>query len=138
MARRSQVGSERPKRHDERDESRRPVERSAAPATRQQKLKSRIMYIESKSGRLIGPARIGRVQFSKTGKTLYYGGREFQSLKGRGFKTNYRDVETGDEYWISGCKKDGSDRLYGEPLPVAIDEDVRDEYWTNIRGTRPK
>jgi hypothetical protein len=94
------------------------------------------MYIEQKSEGLSGSARIGRVTFSKTGKTLYYAGREFRSLKGRGFKANYFDVETGERYWISGCKKDGSDRLYGERLPVEIDDDVRDEYWREIRGAR--
>ena len=92
------------------------------------------MYIERKAGELTGSARIGRVTFSKTGKTLYYGGREFQSLKGRGFKANYFEVESGEQYWISGCKKDGSDRLYGERLPVEIDEDVREEYWSKIRS----
>ena len=30
-------------------------------------MKSRIMYIESKAGGLTGPARIGRVTFSKSG-----------------------------------------------------------------------
>jgi hypothetical protein len=34
----------------------------------------------------------------------------------------------------SCCKKDGSDRLYGEADPVYIDEDVRTEYWSTIRG----
>ena len=92
------------------------------------------MYIERKAGELTGAARIGRVSFSKTGKTIYYAGRAFQSLKGQGFKANYFDVETGEEYWISGCKKDGSDRLYGERNPVEIDDDVREEYWTEIRG----
>jgi len=81
-----------------------------------------------------GPARIGRVTFSKTGKTLIYGGREFQSLKGQGFKANYFDVETGAKFWISGCRKDGADRLYGERVPVEIDAEVRHEYWTSIRG----
>lgn len=42
-------------------------------------MKSRIMYIENKSDGLVGPARIGRVTFSKTGKTLHYQGRTFQS-----------------------------------------------------------
>lgn len=92
------------------------------------------MYVEQKSGELTGPARIGRVSFSKTGKTLYYRGRTFQSLKGRGFKANYFDIDTGDEYWISGPHKDGADRLYGGTSPVAIDEDVRVEYWRDIRG----
>jgi hypothetical protein len=96
-------------------------------------MKPRIMYIESKAEGLMGPARIGRVSSSKTGATLYYGGREFRSLKGRGFKANYIEAETGDSYWISGCRKDGLDRLYGERLPIEIDEDVREEYWTSIR-----
>ncbi len=91
------------------------------------------MYIEDKSSGLSGPARIGRVHFSKTGKTLRYGDRSFQSLKGSGFKANYFDVDSGEEFWISGCRKDGSDRLYGERNPVAIDDDVREEYWIEIR-----
>ena len=67
--------------------------------------RSRVMYIEDKSSGLEGDARIGRVYFSKTGKTLYYIGRRFQSLKGMGFKANYIDVDNGDEFWISGPKK---------------------------------
>lgn len=47
-------------------------------------MKTRIMYIENKSNGLSGPARIGRVAFSKTGRTLYYQGRTFQSLRGQG------------------------------------------------------
>jgi hypothetical protein len=92
------------------------------------------MYIESKAGGLIGPARIGRVTFNRTGKTLYYRGQSFQSLKGSGFKANYRETETGEEYWISGPRRDGLDRLYGKSvLIVEIDDDVREEYWTEIR-----
>ncbi len=97
--------------------------------------KTRIMYVESKSGTLNGPARIGRVTFSKTGKSITYGGRTFQSLKGRGFKVNYFDVETGEEFWISGPRKDGQDRLYPESTQaVEVDADVAEEYWRDIRG----
>jgi len=92
------------------------------------------MYIESKAGGLNGPARIGRVTFNKTGRTLSYKGKSFQSLKGAGFKANYRDTATGDRYWISGPRRDGLDRLYGKSaLVVEIDDDVREEYWTEIR-----
>jgi len=97
-------------------------------------MRSRIMYIESKAEGLNGPARIGRVTFNRTGKTLYYRGHSFQSLKGSGFKANYRETETGERYWISGPRRDGLDRLYGKSaLVVEIDEDVREEYWTEIR-----
>lgn len=96
---------------------------------------TRIMYIESKTGvnDLPGDARIGRVQFSKTGKSVHYAGKTFHSLAGAGFKANYYEVETGDHYWISGCRKDGLDRLYGERKPIHIDEDAREEYWLEIR-----
>jgi hypothetical protein len=47
------------------------------------------MYIEFKGDDLTGPARIGRVAFSKTGRTLYYAGKTFQSLKGTGFKAHW-------------------------------------------------
>ncbi len=92
----------------------------------------RIMYIECKAGALLGEARIGRVTFSKTGRTLYYQEQKFQSLKGKGFKSNYYNVETGEDYWISGPKRNGSDRLYGG-AGVEIDEDVRVEYWEEVR-----
>jgi hypothetical protein len=96
---------------------------------------SRIMYIENKSGGLAGgSARIGRVTFSKTRSTIYYEGRAFRSLKGSGYKANYVDIETGDQYWISGPKKNGADRLYGERVGVEIDENARVEYWTEIRN----
>jgi hypothetical protein len=94
-------------------------------------MESRIMYIERKAGDITGAARIGRVTFSKSGKSVYYGGRIFRTLAGRGFKANYFDVESGEEYWISGCKRDGHDRLYGGT--VEIDEDVAAEYWATIR-----
>ena len=89
------------------------------------------MYLEDKSAGLSGPARIGRVAFSKTRRTLSYRGRTFQRTKG--FKANYVDVATGEEFWISGPRRDGSDRLYGERVPVEIDDDCRAEYWTDIR-----
>jgi hypothetical protein len=93
----------------------------------------RIMYIECKAGSLMGAARIGRVTFSKTGRTLYYQGRKFQSLKGAGFKSNYYDLDSGEDYWISGPKRSGGDALYGGNIPIEIDEDVREEYWRVIR-----
>ena len=98
----------------------------------------RIMYIENKSGGapgqkgLVGPARIGLVTFSKTGRSLYCKGKTFRSLSGSGFKANFYDVDTGDHYWISGPKKNGADGLYG-PRPTPIDEEVREEYWTFVR-----
>ena len=93
----------------------------------------RIMYIEYKGSGLHGSARIGRVTFSRTGTTIYYRGKASGKLGGTGFKANYVDLETHEQYWISGPRKDGVDRLYKSDWPVEIDEDVREEYWTEIR-----
>jgi hypothetical protein len=45
------------------------------------------MYIELKADGVRGPARIGRVEFSQTGKTLYYAGRKLAPLKGHGLRS---------------------------------------------------
>jgi hypothetical protein len=106
---------------------------------------TRIMYIENKGGgymqqwglhvpsggELTGPGRIGRITFSKTGKTIYYGGKTFNRCNGD--KANYVCEETGESYWISGPKKRGGDSLYATNIATEIDEDVREEYWTEIR-----
>jgi hypothetical protein len=106
---------------------------------------TRIMYIENKGGGIVeqpwgavssgeanltGPARIGRVTFSKTGRSLTYCGRTFS--KATGFKANYC-AEGGEWFWISGPKKRGGDSLYATNIATEIDEDVREEYWTEIR-----
>jgi hypothetical protein len=89
------------------------------------------MYIEYKGEDMVGPARIGLVVFNKSGKSIYYRGRTFTRLGRKGFKANYHDAATGEHYWISGCKRDGTDALYS--TIVQIDEEVREEYWTLIR-----
>ena len=99
-------------------------------------LKSRIMYIEYKGDGIEGAGRIGRVYFSKSGKSLYYQGKRFQSLRGMGYKANYYNVDTGEHYWISGFKKNKNDRLYGGNKGVVIDDDVREEYFAMIRGIK--
>ena len=99
---------------------------------------TRIMYVERKSGHGDrGPARIGRVSFSATGKTIYYNGQSFQSCKGQGIGANYFDIETGAEYWISGPKKNGQDRHWAGGGAVHIDADVADQYWETIRKCEP-
>lgn len=98
--------------------------------------RSRVMYIEDKSEGLEGPGCIGRVYFSKSGNTLYYKGQRFRSLKGRGYKANYFDVETGDWYWISGPRADLDDRLYGGNEGVVVDDDVEEAYTAYLAGER--
>jgi hypothetical protein len=90
----------------------------------------RIMYVENKNRGLDGDGRIGWVESSKSGRTYRYRGRELLKV-GNGYKYNCIDLENGDEYWVSGPRKDGADKLHGGV--VQIDEDARVEYWTKIR-----
>lgn len=100
------------------------------PKQNQKSRQGAIKYIEQKPG-LAGHARIGRVQYSKSRSTIYYRGRTLRSLNGSGYKANYIDVDSRLEYWISNCKRNGDDTLYGGL--IEIDEDAREEYWTEIR-----
>ncbi len=91
----------------------------------------RVVWIEYKGNDIVGPARIGWVKVSDRGKRLDYGDQAFRTLNGGGFKSNYYDIETNEQYWISGCRKDGRDALYN--TTVEIDEDALEEYWLKIR-----
>ncbi len=79
-----------------------------------------------------GPAWISRVTFSKTGKTIYW--RDKKLRRRTGICGNHFDPETGDEYWVSGAKKDGHDRYPWAGEKACIDPDIREEYWTEIRN----
>lgn len=97
--------------------------------------RTRIMYIEDKSEGLEGPARIGRVTYSKSGRSLSYAGRTFRPLGGRGYKANYEDVSTGEQFWISGPRRDGADGLYGARTTAdMVDDDIAEPYWVQIRA----
>ncbi len=89
----------------------------------------RVMYIENKDGEIDGyAARIGWVTFSKSGRSIYYRGRELKRIKGGGISGNYFCAATEDEYWVSGVKKRGSNAHWAESVAVHIDEDAATEY----------
>ncbi len=97
-------------------------------------MKPQIKYIELKSGysgHENGPAWIGMVEFSKSGKTIYFNGKAFRG-NGHGYA---RDIETRDLYWISGIKKNMQDRHWAGSGPIMIDKTVIDEY-KQIVGVR--
>lgn len=99
--------------------------------------KSRILYVEKKSGHSDdGPAWVGRVRFSRSGRTLYCRDLKLQRIRGGGAFSNYFDVPTGDEYWVSGIKKNGADRHWAGHGAVHVDEDVEEEY-RQILQSRP-
>jgi hypothetical protein len=90
------------------------------------------MYVETRwPDSRMKSGRVARVESSKSGRTLYLDGKSFIAL-GMG---EYMESESRESYWFSGPRKDGHDRK-GTSLsvPIKIDEDVRVEYWTDIRG----
>ena len=92
-------------------------------------MRTEIKYLELKSGFSgNGPAWIGLVSFSKSGKTIYFDGKAFKSLDGTGISGNYFDLETGNEYWISGVKKDMSDRHKFGGGKIFVEKRILSEY----------
>jgi hypothetical protein len=69
---------------------------------------SMLRYIELKSGHGdSGPAWIGRVKLSRSKTTVCFNGRALKKANGGGISGNYFDLESGEEFWISGIKKNG-------------------------------
>jgi len=92
-------------------------------------MQERLMYIELKTGHNNnGPAWIGKVNFSKTATTIYFNNKAFK--KAQGVSGNYFDIENGDEYWISGIKKNGEDRHWTGKgkIKIKIDKSVVEDY----------
>lgn len=96
-------------------------------------MKSELKYIELKSGYSDnGPAWIGMVEFSKSGRTVYFNGKALKSSAVQGIAGNYYDLENSDEYWISGVKKNGADRHWAGGGKVMIDRNVVDHYLSQV------
>lgn len=100
-------------------------------------MKQELRYIECKSGYMDdGPAWIGYVQYSRSGKMVYFNDHAF-SGNGHGL---CQDVETREVYWITGIKKDGSNRhIYGHGK-IRIEDRAVEEYEAitaiSIRGNK--
>lgn len=93
-----------------------------------------LRYIELKSGfGDSGPAWIGRVTLSRSKTTVYFNGHALKKMRGGGVSGNYIDIETGEEYWVSGVKKNGKDRHWAGSGPVLIEKEAVGEY-LEIRG----
>lgn len=91
-------------------------------------MKSKIMYLENKSSGHYGLAWIGFVEFSKSGQTIYFNGKALKKLKIPGISGNHFDIETGEEYWVSGVKKNGQDRHQFGGGKIMIDINSIEDY----------
>jgi len=96
-----------------------------------------LKYIELKTGfNDNGPAWIGYVKGAKTGQTLYFNGRALKRMKNGGIAGNYIDVETREEFWVSGIKKSGQDRHRAGSGKIHIEAAAVAEYLTIIGATK--
>ena len=96
-------------------------------------MKSEIKYIELKSNYSHnGPAWIGLVFFSKTGKTIYFNGKAFQRIGSSRIRGNFYDIETMEEYWISGVKKNMSDRHKFGNGKIQVERRIIEQYLSII------
>lgn len=92
------------------------------------------MYVQIKTGYNLdlGPSWIAWVRFSKTWNTAYFQGRTLRRGKGM-WDANFFDVETDEEFWVSGPKRDQTDGRYRE-VPPTVDEAAREPYEAFLAG----
>ena len=91
------------------------------------------MYIEHKTDQNDrGKAWIGEVEFSKSGKTIYFNGFALKKMTGTAYAysefSNYYDLENRESYWISGIKKNGQDRHWAGGGKIMIDRKIVNDY----------
>ena len=97
-------------------------------------MRNALKYIELKTGyNDNGPAWIGRVKLSKSGRTIYFNGRALkQGSSGAG---NFVDLVTGESFWVSNVKRDGTDRHWAGSGKILVEAAAVDEYLSIIRST---
>ncbi|WP_427922296.1 hypothetical protein [Streptomyces sp. cg40] len=94
----------------------------------------RLMFVQLKTGHATdrGPSWIGWVDFSKTWSTAYFHGRTLRRAGGMS-DANFYDVETGEEFWVSGPKRDRTDTRYG-PAGPEIEPEAAETYHAFLEG----
>jgi hypothetical protein len=92
------------------------------------------MFVQLKTGHNTdkGPAWISVVSFNRTWKTARWHGKTLHRWPGL-FDANFYDVETNEEYWISGPRRDRFDTRYSSIKPT-IDNDARQPYEAFLKG----
>ncbi|GAA5192772.1 hypothetical protein GCM10023322_53060 [Rugosimonospora acidiphila] len=94
----------------------------------------RVMFVQLKTGYDLdkGPAWISWVRFNRTWKTAHWHGKTLHRWTGMS-DANFYDVQTHEEYWLSGPHRDRADTRYGNPRPE-VDGDARDAYEAFLGG----
>ena len=90
--------------------------------------RKQLKYIERATASSDGPAWIAYVEFSASGRTVYFNNRAFKTWDGRGVGGNYFDIESEETYWISNPKKAGGDRHWAGGGIVFVQSSALSEY----------
>lgn len=99
----------------------------------------RIMYVQLKTGYDTdrGPSWIEWVHFSKSWRTAIVRGRTLHRVTGIAYANhdaNFYDVDTGEEFWLSGPKRDRTDGRYSSAQPsVAVE--AKEAYAAFLAGS---
>ena len=96
------------------------------------------MYLQLKTGHNTdrGPAWVAQVRFTSTWRTAHVHGRTLRRITGRAganFDSNFYDIDTGEEFWMSGPKRDRTDGRYSNQQPL-VDDDARKAYEAFLSG----
>jgi hypothetical protein len=91
------------------------------------------MFVQLKTGHGtdLGPAWISVVRFTKSWATAYWHGKTLRRAQGP--DTNFYDVDTREEYWVSGPRRDRADTRYSNIRPT-VDDEARDAYEAFLNG----
>lgn len=82
-----------------------------------------LKYIEKCTGAAHnGPAWIAYVQASRSGRTVYFNGCALQAATGGAVVGNHVDLETHEEYWVTGVKTSGSNRHWAGSGHILVEE----------------
>jgi hypothetical protein len=98
-------------------------------------MKTELKYIELKTGypNENGPAWIGRVTKSKTGRTYYFNGKRFWRIR----MTTVSNHSSHDgDYWISGVKKRGSNRSQRGSGKIYLQRLALDEFLSHTNQNK--
>lgn len=93
----------------------------------------RVMFVQLKTGYDTdqGPAWISIVRFNRSWKTARWHGRTLRRFQLN--DANFYDVDSGEEYWLSGPHRDRRDTRYSSIRPT-VDPEAREAYEAFLAG----
>jgi hypothetical protein len=105
----------------------------AAPKIHNGAVPDRVMFVQLKTGYQVdrGPAWISVVHFNRSWKTARWHGKALRRCQL--IDANFYDVETHDEYWLSGPHSDRRDTRYSNIRP-SVDPEAATAYEAFLAG----